>query len=410
MRLSAVGIFAVAPLAALLACGDNPPPATADSGTTDVGGYVFAGSDPVQPLAGIFVRLGGTQAVTDANGFFTIPAAPSSYDLLVEDVPARAFTSFVGLTRRDPHLQIASSLPPDVWSAHVTVTSALASPGQRVVLVATDPTQGAALMSATPDGKGGATVAWAGPYSFTADMNALVFQTDAMGSPVKYVGFGWQSVSLANGQDAVSSIELSPPVTGNLAISTTLPQGYGVPTLSATVDFGTGGTPEELAIWSGVPASGVLVPLIPGLRMSFQGTSIHGADISVAFSGPLPLDTSAGTATLAFPSAAKLSSPADGAVGVEVSTSFAWQTSTVARFTAKPARPNSPSYSVVTAARSCSLPDTSLLGAPLPGAASYVWQVETFPGAPSTDSYADPAFVPTVNSSALTGSRTFVTR
>lgn len=81
------------------------------------------------PVPNVTIYVGDATATTDANGVFTIPDVPPTYDaacVISLDDPARVYEwAFLGLTRRDPTLQVREAFPH--YEAHFYVTQTGAS-------------------------------------------------------------------------------------------------------------------------------------------------------------------------------------------------------------------------------------------------------------------------------------------
>jgi hypothetical protein len=90
-----------------------------------------------------------------------------------------------------------------------------------------------------------------------------------------------------------------------------------------------------------------------------------------------------------------LQMPAANVMGVDGTTSFAWtgpfSTSLFRVFCPPQNTPYTYVYEVLTTGTSAQIPNTSGLGAPLPGGASCVWQVVNFAGAKTPDDFVQPA-------------------
>jgi hypothetical protein len=107
-------VAACAALAAQsLGCARGPAaPLSGSHGASTAGGSASAGSDAVSgtavddatnlPLAGRSITIGSVHTMTDDTGRFSVPDAPSPYDLVIVDPDGTTISLYRGLRRRDP--------------------------------------------------------------------------------------------------------------------------------------------------------------------------------------------------------------------------------------------------------------------------------------------------------------------
>ncbi len=166
-------------------------------------------------VSGAPVEIGGKQAVTDAQGTFTIASVSATYDasLVIEvgnDPTAVHGYVFQGLTRRDPTLQIFIAQQAQDDSVDVNVTGSTLTAGRTLSVAISGPDGESELADITPDpnfSEGDAE--WRGGSTEQENAYGLIWQADKNGLPASYVAYDTQPIALDSADSKNASVTLS---------------------------------------------------------------------------------------------------------------------------------------------------------------------------------------------------------
>lgn len=362
------------------------PSITVAGTVTDESG-VLATGETVLITSGTFSQ----STVTDANGAFSVADVPTPYNATVIDSGGGLAVEYQGLTRPDPTLiDFTSVLQPETASIAGALTGGAfpQSGGATSVLFSSPQTALSSshlpLVSNGPDYSG--FVKWVGPSSTTGTLYALQWHSSG-GLPTDYPGYGTVSnVLLQNGASYTGqTIALNSVTTGTLSGTLTAPTGYAL---------------DEQDLYF-EPDAGVFFPIVNNVPLTTSTFTFTTPDIpntSLLFiasvtgtdgEGLLKTAVSANTTglSLSIPPPATLTLPVDGATAVTVTTPFSWTNFTGVTFVLFS---GTPSFVVVTAASTATLPDLTAAGLPLPSSASYTWDLIGVGPATTVDAVAVP--------------------
>jgi hypothetical protein len=325
--------------------GNGGNAATQGGNASNEGGSPEGGAPPVaspdvnghlvdiwgHAVPNIPIQIGDTITTTAADGAFSAPNVPASYDvsLVVDYVSGFTYSFawvFQGLTRRDPTLQIRSG-----FASHTG--GILISPKNLTVDV--DQTYTVAL--AGPDGEQEFTgvegngvdteTSWKGPPTTQETAHGLYWQLDPDTElPTKYLGYDTALIALAETGKATITLD---------AVTKALPSGIiqGTVTPKNALDrenrvfarFTSGATIELLDQYLKTPDTfSYLVPTLPNSTITVAasvGTFGDGA-YAVAHKDGL---AAAGVAALQIPTPITLLLPANDLMNVDGKTKFSFQ-------------------------------------------------------------------------------------
>lgn len=286
------------------------------------------------PLSQVALQIAGKKTTTDAQGSFTVPDVPAEYDAslvveFIQEVKQTHAYSYLGLTRRDPTLQVFRGLDAANANLDVTFTNADQS--------LTDArTLGFAL--AGPDGsfekmgatKGGVStsVRWFGPHSTIEHAYALIWENDAVsGLPLSYHAFATGMVPLVDGvvDHVPLMLDLSPKtitagtISGNVAAT-----GGANRINSVSLRSDSGASLRLLLDTAATTNFSYVVPTIANASISFaaaNGCTSASAGCAIVHRESLGVGASAISVSIPSPATALSASPA-GAVDENTTFSF----------------------------------------------------------------------------------------
>ena len=185
------------------------------------------------------------------------------------------------------------------------------------------------------------------------------------------------------------NISLSPVTSGSLSGTVSPPAGYTVAYKSVALQVAT--NLSLSAIFDGTSSTTFtyVTPAVASavLTVTAAATSAAGEFSAVLKAGQSPNGSGL---TFTIPPAPTLTSPPASSTGVTVSTPFAWTAypNGIYEFEAKSA--TGPTFIVLTAATTATLPDLSSSGLPLPASTNYTWSIIGLSPVSSIDLLAAP--------------------
>jgi hypothetical protein len=347
------------------------------------------------------VQVGDQLVTTDAQGAFTIDDAPATYDVgLTVDFsgsgPRETYGwAFLGLTRRDPTLQVYAGLPSQDGNIQINPTNATET-ATRTLTVALGGPDGAEQFTDV-DGAIQTDTSWRGPGTTQERAHGLFWQFDATSElPTSYLGYDSVLVALTTTTD-VAMIPL------NLKATATIPSGNITGTVTPAANtsrendvflrFTSGASIELASDTKGPNTFSYLVPTIANSGVTLaavEGDAFFG---SYAVAHKDGLAAGATGVTAAIPNPSKPISPADGAGAVDSSTQFTFTAGTGNSGPFLISMIDEGFYQglyVVTASKTFKVPNVP--GGPYAFASGdkYLWRVETHGAFASMDAMAGP--------------------
>lgn len=360
----------------LSACGGDDDPG---GSLADVHGLVLFDGVPV---AGVSVAIPGSGGATSgADGTFALTGVAMPYDVLLRVPSSGRVVAYLGVRSAAPRLALAS-VPGPKARADVSGTLTGGEPQpqpenhETQVCLEVDSLLGQPGSSPANPGTYSAACSWWGAETVDATLLGLqVVRDAATGLPTDYVAYGTAGpLTLADGATVTGQVlALGEVAEATLSGSIEVPEGYaiggrslGLGCLRLVEDHGTDSS------------FAYTTPDVAGAGLVLEAQASSAAGIAYGRLGGLGSGTTG--VLLSLPAAPELLEPADLATGVTSDTPFSW--------TAAPGGtsilsvrsyfvPEAWSLLVVTAGTSVTLPDTSLVGLPLPPAMDVAWRAST---------------------------------
>jgi hypothetical protein len=368
------------------------PSVTVSGTVTDATGNIASG-ETVLITSGTFSQ----SAVSDANGAFSVANVPTPYNATILDTGGVVASQYQGLTRPDPTLTdfvtinqtMSASVAGQLTGGAFPQTTGLATP---VVFSSPQTTASSSALSIVSNGPSySGSVSWLGPTSTTGTLYALEVHT-VSDLPVDYPGYGTASnVLLQNGASySGQTIPLSAVTSGSISGTISGPAGYPVAGTELILEpsgasINTGGYFQLLNLATTSTSFTYTTPAIPDATLvliaAVRGTS---GDFTLLKTTVSPNATGL---TLSVPAPPTLSLPIDAATDVSYTTPFAWTNFTGVTFVVFT---GTPTFYVVTAASTATIPDLTSSGLPLPTSAHYSWQLLGVGPATTVDAVAVP--------------------
>jgi hypothetical protein len=326
--------------------GDGP----GDGGSGEVGGSGGSGVSTTvtgkvidlfgRPLARIEIRIPGVDPVlTDANGKFTAQNVPEQYDLgfrfAKNDAYYETAYQFLGLTRRDPVLQVDDAVGNKYGSVEIT------APNLPVMGAQLDWSVGRPVdvwvegeIFDTVDDSTGAQVDYDGNDPFQLPFHALLWKPAAGAS--EYYAHASQNILLNDGEytEVVLSTWSNITDTASIAGHAEPPAGFDPPDITAYINYPDGATAvlQEMPVVTGNNFS-VPVPVL-GENETFSVRAITYDDaygFGNAHADGIAIGNGSNAIDLVIPEPPILQEPNDGYIGVNGDTVFRWTPSPAGR-------------------------------------------------------------------------------
>lgn len=349
------------------------------------------------PASGVGVTVpAGATTTTAADGSFSITGVVQPYTITLLHPNDPLSVTYIGLSRTDPTLVVPG--PPlgqsRTASIYGTVSAGTTFPQPPDHRTHVSYGSAAVRRSVAADSASGAFqmlgLTWHGDESVGA-LHALQWSLDGDGLPLAYTGHGQRPLTLRAALVGYLSQDMAllPVTTARLSGTVRTPSGYTTTARSASVMFPEGGhitTATETAPTD--PTFSYATPAIAGAHMavavmaaapSGEGSFAVRTDLQVDASGVI----------LEVAPAPGLTSPPDGASGVDHDTTFTWSAPaggvTVVHFSGPS---GAPSFYLLTEETTASIPDLHDLGIALPSEATYRWQAFTMASFADVDASA----------------------
>jgi hypothetical protein len=357
----------------------------------------------MQPVPNTTVMIGDAQADTDANGEFEIPDVADEYDakfVLNYDVFGNVRTYgwvYLGLTRRDPTLQVYNGLAARSGNIGIDPNDLTGTAfDNRTLAVALGGPDGASTYSVPlPNGYAQTSAGWQGPSTTQVAAHALLFEHDADDVPTAYRSFDEILTVLSESQQAnmVFSVEDKTVPGGTIAGSVTSASSSSR-TNYVFVRFQSNASMELIEHYGSslnVDSFSYFVPTIAGASIEIGALEGDWSFGPAAIAHRDRLAAGQTDVELTIPSPPQQVAPADQITGVNDATLFSW-TSTAQTFVwnAENVEPTSPygGMYVVTSEKRLTIPSFPNGFTLIPGDL-YNWRVETHGDAASVDELAD---------------------
>ncbi|HLU82937.1 MAG TPA: hypothetical protein VKZ43_06000 [Trueperaceae bacterium] len=332
------------------------------------------------PLAGQHVSSQGEATTTAEDGTFTLTGLSWPYDLTVHRFNgAGSVHVFEGLTSVAPVVwpsdtALLSTVVPKLATVTGTVLAGAAVPAGDEVKVCFEGLE-VVVIDCDTVAAGDATfelsARWFTAASPAVRVHALHYLVTADGSVGAYHGYASFDLTLSDGAALTANVPALDSVPAVLVtIAFDAPEPSAVDSVYVAARFS-----DNLALPLPTPPvtnpDGLyaLVPSLPGVTYDlFAGTSS-----SLVWRAAVP----AGAVTLTLPPLPELTAPAQATMGVDASTVFSAETGgRVAVYHWSP-QGAGPRVALTTTRSAVTIPASAALGLPIPGGASYTWNVRT---------------------------------
>jgi hypothetical protein len=331
-------------------------------------------------VAGAKVLLNGKDSTTTAEGVFTLPAQPETYDITVVDGTYVAIA--YGIKRRDPVFKIDK---PGIALKTADVKGTLSGANfplaaNRIVSIGLARATGFTKTASTAYGP--TAFKWPSAAEFTNKLFGIQFQYDPSTLlPVDYLSWESKTITLKDGVAQTVDMAFAKSVTErDLKGKITLPadftsSGAGV-LLGGLAINGHASSPPNPYSYK-VP-NGLDVNVV----FTTGGKHTNGATTGVLI--VVPDETS--TLDVESPMPSSQAAPVNNATGISHDTAFSWSAvpNAVYRITFKPTA-TGPTFDVVTTQTTTKMPDFASIGFALPKNATYTWKVTAYGPANSVD-------------------------
>jgi hypothetical protein len=404
-RMTTIGV-PVLVLALTVLIGGGCTKSSSTGPSTGVGGIITVTGKVIgqnlQAVASIPVVISGKASTnTDAGGNFSIANVTTPYDISVVDATNKAALVYKGLTRSDPTLLFIGSNPGTGHAGTVSgkISGGTFTPNQGATDVTrvlfASPETNSSTNTAANGTFGAINLSWFGPTATTGNLYALQFTADAGGLPVAsgYKGYGVRNGIAVNDGGALTNQfdTLQTVTTSQFTGTLTVPSGY---TLSAKLVYARVSQSAVISLFTDNTANAALSYYTPGisgatLLLGAEAVKVGGGT-ALTWKNSLAIGATGVAVSIVAPP--EVSLPVNAATGVDTTVTFSWTAMTggVHLVIFKGAA-GTPTYYVLTAGTSATIPNMKPLGLGLPSTTAYTWQVYGFGPLGSVDAAAGSA-------------------
>jgi hypothetical protein len=332
-----------------------------------------------QPLVGATVASQGQSTYTDAYGEFTLSGLALPYDLVVAaPVGDGGIHVFEGLTTPTPTLRPTFAFltfggPSFGAGVSGNFAGGALAANERVVVCL----EGLAVAVLGCDRAGGGESTyglganWFAGANVPVRLHALHLAVDGDDVPTAYLGYETIDLNLADGGATLADLAFEPVAIADLTGSTSQAAGYTDTDLVVLARFGPNLSMAIGGLENPGAAFAYLVPVLPGLSYDVVFVGTRPGDTVFTVRHDVGLDAGA----LAIQAPANPIVPADGAVGVDLTTTFASSGVGGARTYLWNPDAVGPLIALTTTRTSVTIPDPALGGLVVPAGALYEWLV-----------------------------------
>ena len=332
------------------------------------------------PVGGVTVSSQGATTVTDAEGGFELEGLSVPYDLTaISPIGTGAVHVFEGLTAAAPVVVPsfvlalgATATPPRQTGLTGTVRRGAAVAADHQVIVCVEGLERATFgcdKVAAGETEYALTAFWFGPTTAQARVHALHGAFEIDGTPTDFLGYVSFDVELVNGYIVEQDLALETVATLTLRAELVPSAGLTLQEVRGAVRFGRY---LSMPVFTTTTVNAyVEVPMPSVANASF--------DLFAAAAGPAGtsrawvIDEGAMASDVLLPAPMQLTMPADGALGVDLTTpfgSFGPSATRTYSFTGA-----GPALALTTTRTSVTLPDLVTAGFAVPAGANYGWSV-----------------------------------
>ncbi|MDF1523346.1 MAG: hypothetical protein P1P87_11105 [Trueperaceae bacterium] len=331
------------------------------------------------PVGGVTVSSQGATTVTDAEGGFELEGLSVPYDLTASSpIGTGAVHVFEGLTAAAPVIVpsfvLALGAAPTPMQAGLTgsVLRGATVAAEHQVIVCVEGLE-RATFGCDKVGAGeteyAVTASWFGPTTAQARVHALHGAFQADGTPMDFLGYESFDVVLVNGNIVEQDLALETVASLTLRAELVPSAGQTLQEVRGSVRFGRYLSMPVFTTATVNAYVDVPMPSVANASFDLLATATGPAGTSRAW----VVDEGATASDVLPPAPMQLTMPADGALGVDLTTpfgSFGPAATRTYRFTGA-----GPSLAITTTRTSVTLPDLVTAGFAIPAGATYGWSV-----------------------------------
>lgn len=347
------------------------------------------------PVPGVEMRVGRREVTTDDAGNFTADGVDACYDVtlalrILGDVSELYGWHFVGLTRRDPVLQVYKALPQHTAPFTFNITGLEQDARWRGELAL----GGQHGQRAFPLSESLETVAgWRGPSPQDSALRLLLWTTseDNPSVPSAYLHTEARTLELAEAEPVVVDVTLpqAPTPLPAFPVAFTTTGAPGTSHLATSYLRFDQGPSIQLAQVPRLSDDTVpftaLAPDLDGTSVTLAALSGNGSNSSnfvITYAAQLQTET---TVNLTFPPVSDLTTPDDAMTGVDYDTPFTWTNTAGTYVMVLEDLGVFQTVFVVTSEPHAQVPNLEHLGIYYPHDGSYRWTVESHGDAADID-------------------------
>ncbi len=332
-----------------------------------------------RPLIGATVASQGETAFTDGTGAFTLTGLSVPYDVSVSSAGGGGgLHVFEGMTSPTPLLRPTfASLDPPVMGFATTISGTLIDGAVGVDEAAIVCIEGLAVAVYGCDilleSETGFSIAaeWFDGAIAATRLHALHFEIDADSLPVAYLGYETIELNLSDGVAALADLDFDPVDAATLSGTTAHPASLPDTALIVHARFGPNLSMPLIQSMDPADDFALLVPDLPGI----------GYDLLFLADGPDDVvytwkrDVGLVAGDLAVNAPAQPVAPADGELGVDLTTSFETTSTGGARTYLWVPDVDGPLVALTTTRTAVTIPDPAIGGFAFPAGLGYAWAI-----------------------------------
>jgi hypothetical protein len=356
-----------------------------------------------QPIPNVPVLIGDAETYTNADGEFEIPDVAETYDakfVINYDAYGSIRTygwAYLGLTRRDPTLQVYNGLT--VRSGNIAVTPQnLTSSTNRTLAFALGSDDGETSYSVPlPGGYSQVGATWQGPETTAVTGHGLLYEKGSNSLPTAYYSYDDVIGALSESTKATFLLDLPdavPALTARSVSGTVTSPTSSERTNYVFLRFQSNAL-MELVEHYGTTLTASFEYTVPAIDVSSLEIAAVEGDPSFGAAALVHKDRiAAGTENidLTIPTPPQQVAPSDGLTNVNGSTIFSWSSQAHAFvWNAENIEPSSPygGIYIVTGEKRVSIPEFGNLGFTLLPGDLYNWRVQVHGDPATVDDLAD---------------------
>ena len=361
-----------------------------------------------EPISSVTVIVKGkTPTTTGANGAFSVSNVITPYEIRLILSTQQTAIVYQGLTRSDPSLLYFNSTTPNK-SATITGSVPVA-PGKTTLVFFVSGIKSWWTTADLVTGAYSINANWKGPeISYNGKLQVLRWTFNPNGSPSEYDAYGSKDLTISDGglfsgKNFIAT-DFSDPSEQSISGSITRPtSSYAIRSKHLYLNFGN----AYVSLWDegGVGLTDIFsytVPTITGATFEVDVDATISAIPNDRLSYYQKKGITGGTSgiNIVLANAPQLNLPVHNGTGIDTTTQFLWAQGggTGVNFVyIGPTFGSGPTYYLITAESSTTIPNLGPQGLGLPSNVAYVWWITRFFPVSTIDDAASDSFIPLIN-------------